>query len=302
MSRELIGKIAVAAGEANAARELLLCQLQNLAEQIKQTLGAVISYGASKEVYVEEWEDQEEELAGGVVAFLSYNAHGLWVSHALVPEQFGEFSMCTIASVDSAWLGRLAQQDVIDSLLTSIGQNVKARTAALSDALTEISAYLDQEMALLDTDLTDQQAALEAHPGDWMKARSEALTDPSNSVTRSCAHLETVMKRCLLELGSGAETDIEKRTAANLSRDLCRKLRESLPFKEGLQDLLQGADRAVKAIGVLRNQYGSAHGPSSSRQRVTVAEAQAANRIAGALAALFVDLTQQTKDHPGGVS
>ena len=135
-----------------------------------------------------------------------------------------------------------------------------------------------------------------------MKARSEALTDPSNSVTRSCAHLETVMKRCLLELGSGAETDIEKLTAANLSRDLCRKLRESLPFKEGLQDLLQGADRAVKAIGVLRNQYGSAHGPSSSRQRVTVAEAQAANRIAGALAALFVDLTQQTKDHPGGVS
>ena len=188
-----------------------------------------------------------------------------------------------ISKCSDAWLEKLSQKEVLDSLLSSIDRNVQSILETSDASRKTLESTLQSQSTQL---AKNHQKALKKIGEsrlleDWNLARDKIESDPSDSVTRSSSYIESVCRKILTEQKEPLPKTI---TTVSLVK-ACEKVLK-LQYAEAERDIKQiigGIKGVVGGIGALRTHFGTAHGKSPDDFEIDSHYARLANDSAAAV-------------------
>ena len=207
------------------------------------------------------------------------------------------YSVTDVDKCSTVWLRAIASPKVIESLLTSINDGLKATLLATATGVQTLSMTANVPLRDVDAGLID--AAKKLNFGNviqqWQQAQSALGVDASDAAARACRLLETLCKHILHAKGRPLPGD-------ESIQPLCKFALQSLtlsPEQQSSNDLRamgSGLITLVTSIGALRTHASTAHGTGPNRVPITFSQARLTVNAAGVLATFLMDaLLQQTR-------
>ncbi|MNJ52231.1 hypothetical protein D3C77_475560 [compost metagenome] len=173
-------------------------------------MGGLRYWARSVDISLDESFDSEGEITGHTVAFLSFDGRKLYVGSKDVPGSSWEEDPWTIHSLEEVhveWHRRLSANDVLNSLLKDLTQTLDWDFERTAPVVASLGQFVTLEKAEIDADLDKHFAENKVLFQSWVNARKCVATDPELSITLSCSHIETVLKKCLKAIGATGYED-----------------------------------------------------------------------------------------------
>lgn len=247
--------------------------------------------GNSATVTFDEILDLEGDPMGHTACYLAFTGKELMVGWMQVPRPSDEdlWSLCSLDRAGADMQRRLSDLNVLDSLLRDVGKNLEAEYEKTAPVVQSLSQFMTIEKAKIDSDIDEFFGNDSKLLDSWLKARKAVESDPELSITRSCSHVETVLKGCLKSLG---QTGYQKDPIEKLGSRVLDILKKSSVIDESTSQMLRGVGTFFLGIGTIRNAKSASHGKDDEYDPPTSDIAQTVNHLAG-VASVFV--MKQTK-------
>lgn len=287
MSDDGFAELAALSEKVRNEHRLLLEGLRTFERKLRDLVGGLRCRGVSDDVTFDEYFDHEGEIIGHIHGFLSFDGKELWVSFKEEPNPGFEESRWEYKPIDKIgadWQRKISDQKVLDSLVANLMLSLIAEFEKTAPVVQSLGQYLTIEKAEIDSDLDELFSGNTKLLESWVKARKSVETDPELSITRSCSHVETVLKGCLKSLG---ETGYLKDPIEKLGRKVLDILKKSSVIDEATFQMLQGVGTFFVGIGTIRNAQSASHGKDEEYVPPTSDLAQTVNHLAG-VASVFV--------------
>ncbi|WP_183152989.1 abortive infection family protein [Pseudomonas amygdali] len=287
MSDDGFAELAARSEKVRSEHRLLLDGLKSFEQKLVDLVGGLNCRGVSDDITFEEYFDQEDEIIGHVHGVLSFDGKELWVSfkeepHPGYEESYWEYK--PIEKIGTAWQRKVSDRKVLDSLVANMLVSLDAEYERTAPVVQSLGQYLTIEKAKIDSDLDELFSGNAKLLDSWLKARKAVQSDPELSITRSCSHVETVLKGCLKSLG---ETGYQKDPIEKLSSKVLDVLKKSSVIDEATNQMLRGVSTFFLGIGTIRNAKSASHGKDDEYIPPTSDLAQTVNHLAG-VASVFV--------------
>lgn len=242
--------------------------------------------GNSETIAFDEILDHEDEPIGHTACYLSFTGRELIIGWKQVPRpsEYDYWTFCSLEEAGTDMQRRVSDYKVLNSLVADLLRKLNREFLKTSSVVQSLSQFVTVEKAEIDADLDGLFSGSTMLADAWLKARSCVLTDPELSITLSCSHIETVLKRCLKSLG---ESGYEKEAVERLSTLTMKALRSSGAVDENTSQMLRGAATIFQCVGAARNDKSVSHGKNAGYVPPTSNLAQTINHLAG-VASVFV--------------
>ncbi|KVL93094.1 abortive infection family protein [Burkholderia stagnalis] len=246
--------------------------VRELALALRDAFGGMNVSGESAVVTVEDPEGRSAFPLGAYLQYANDQLLAVWnPTGAIIRGQLGEawarkhkYQAMRLETCPLPWLQRLLTQEVVASLIQSIGGDMDGREARVDAVMAEARALLSAESAQNDAEMTDSLTA----SGDenlsrlWQDAVDATRTDSADALTRCSRFLEAVCAKILRERG-------EELPADKSMGPLVKACQKSLTWPDAkeaeadVRQLLGGIQSICNGVGALRTHFGTAHGASS---------------------------------------
>lgn len=288
------GFAALGAQSAKARNEnlQLLQGLRAFEQKLLDLVDGLNVAGNSITVIFDEITDLEGDPSGHTACYLAFTGKGLTVGwkNVPLPSEIDYWSLCSLESAGPDMQRRLSDLSVLDSLLRDIGQNLEAEFQKTAPVVQSLSQFVTIEKAEIDSDLDELFSGTVNLLESWIKARKTVQTDPEQSITLSCSHVETVLKGCLKSLNA---TDYETLPIEKLARKTLGLLKAHSSIDTVTAEMVQGAITMSKSIGETRNFKSSSHGKNEGYVPPSSDLAQLANHLAGIVSVFVMKQTDR---------
>jgi hypothetical protein len=210
------------------------------------------------------------------------------------PELVGAYKIKTLAESPVEWLVALSKPGVVETLMSSIAEQLLATEERYQSAAAEISAQTRQAYASLSDDLESQasrigyQKVLE----DWRKAQVVDV-DPETAIALASTMLESVLRHMNSKWGLKMEPDATTAKLFSAVRKVAaRDVSPSLV--QDTETLLGGMQNVLTAVGGLRNKASIAHGRAEGHEKPTPSLARLTVNSAGVVGTFLMELIERT--------
>jgi hypothetical protein len=280
--------------QSRAKDQELRAGYKQLASHLEDASAGLEVTGASNNCSLERYGDDE-----AIYGYLFFDDTGLYVAYRSTEDDLAEasavssdptYSSESIDKCKAVWLRALAAPAILQSLINSITEAVRASVDADNEAVRALAATVNLPTRSLETAIVD--AAHKLSFGvvlrDWKEAQSALGVDAADAATRACRLLETLCKHILQKRNQPMPTD---QSIQKLFKSAVRSLNLN-PDQQSSEDLrlvASGMFSAVQGIGALRTHAGTAHGSAADRHEITFSEARLAVNSAGVLATFMMD-------------
>ncbi|KPY65374.1 MULTISPECIES: abortive infection family protein [Pseudomonas] len=287
MSDDGFAELAARSEKVRNENRLLLEGLKSFERKLVELVGGLNCTGASEHVTFEEFFDHENEIIGHTFGILFFDGKELWVNYVEEPHpgyDDSRWEYKPIGKIGTDWQRKVSDQKVRDSLIANLLISLDAEFEKTAPVVQSLSQFMTIEKAGIDSDLDELFSGNTKLLESWVKARKSVETDPELSITRSCSHVETVLKGCLKSLG---ETGYLKDPLEKLGRKVLDILKKSSIIDEATFQMLQGVGTFFVGIATIRNAKSASHGKDDEYVPPTSDLAQTVNHLAG-VASVFV--------------
>ncbi|MCK9715184.1 MULTISPECIES: abortive infection family protein [Pseudomonas syringae group] len=287
MSDDGFAELAARSEKVRNENRLLLDGLKSFERKLVELVGGLNCTGASEYVTFEEFFDHEDEIIGHTFGILFFDGKELWVNYVEEPHPGYEKSRWEYKPIEKIgidWQRKVSDQKVRDSLIANLLISLDAEFEKTAPVVQSLSQFMTIEKAEIDSDLDQLFSHNSKLLDSWVKARKSVETDPELSITRSCSHVETVLKGCLKSLG---ETGYQKDAIEKLGSKVLDILKKSSVIDEATSQMMRGVGTFFLGIGTIRNAQSASHGKDEEYVPPTSDLAQTVNHLAG-VASVFV--------------
>ncbi|WAB99738.1 abortive infection family protein [Pseudomonas putida] len=294
MREEGFAALAARSAQVRNEHRLLLEGLKAFEQRLLELVHGLAIRACSKHILLEEFNDNEGEPIGHIIGFMGFDGRELYVAAKEEPHPSWEDDNYTVHPVDQVgieWQRRLCHPDVLNSLLHELVVELDKDLHQTAPLVASLAHYGAVEKAKIDADIDayfDGTVLYEF----WLKARKAVDSDPELSITLSCSHLETALKKCLKMLGA---VDYEDEPVTGLMNKLMKRLRRGDVMDEHTKQMLNGALTVCHGIATNRNQKSVAHGKSEGYIQPTADLAQTLNHLAGVISVFVIKHTNLLK-------
>lgn len=287
MSDDGFSELAARSAKVRIEHRLLLEGLKSFERKLVELVGGLNCTGASDYVTFEEIFDHEDEIIGHTYGILFFDGKELWVNYVEEPNpgyEDARWQHKPIQKIYTDWQRKVSDPKVLDSLVTNLLISLDTEFEKTAPVVKSLAHYVTVEKAEIDSDLDELFSGNAKLLESWMKARKAIQTDPEQSITLSCSHVETVLKGCLKSLNAA---EYETLPIEKLARKTLGLLKADSAIDTVTAEMVQGAITMSKSIGETRNFKSSSHGKSEGYVPPSSDLAQLANHLAG-VASVFV--------------
>lgn len=290
MSDDGFSELAAKSEKVRNEHRLLLEGLRSFEQKLRELVGGLNCRGESGFVTFDEYFDHEGEVIGHIHGVLSFDGKKLWVGYKEEPhpdyeESYWEYK--PIETIRPDWQRLLSCQKVLNSLVANLLANLDAEYEKTAPVVKSLSQFVTIEKAAIDADLDEIFSVNRVLLDSWLKARKLVLSDPDQSITLSCLHIETVLKGCLKSLD---EKEYETYAIEKLIKRLLGVLRKSLLINAATSEMLQGIGTMCHGIGTLRND--TSHGKDEGYVAHSPELAQTVSHLAGVVSVFAMKQTE----------
>lgn len=261
-------------------RQVLLSQLKLFESKLLDFSGGLGCSGNSKTVTISTWHHEESGFSGGHVAWLFFDGVKLLVRTEGYSDSGHDFSHENheLDMAKPSWLALLSAPEYLESLVADLSRTLAEENCRYASANQWLTEFVTAENEVIDRDLEASFSPYSVLLESWGKARASVVSDPEDSIARSCAHLETVIKACLKRLG---DTGYETEALVKLINRVGNKLHDGQAVDSGVLQMLGGLKGIFHGIGTIRNSSSTAHGKNEGYTVPGVEVAQLINHLAG---------------------
>lgn len=297
MSNDGFAELAARSAEVRNEHRLLLEGLKSFEKKLVDLVDGLDCGGNSETVVFEHFTDSDGDSIAHTEGYLYFSGNQLIVvsKNELQSWDGTQWKQHYLEAVGPEWQRRLSNQKVLDSLVTDILRNLDNEYESTATVNKSLSQFVTVEKAEIDSDLDEFFGKIPTLLDSWLKARKSVLSDPEHSITRSCSHVETVLKGCLKALGA---SEYETLPIEKLMKKTLRLLKANSAIDSATAEMLQGAVSISKAIGETRNFKSSSHGKNDDYVPPTPDLAQLANHLAGVISVFVMNQTQMNQVAP----
>ncbi|MBX8508911.1 abortive infection family protein [Pseudomonas cichorii] len=297
MSSDGISELATRSAKVRSEHRLLLEGLKSFEKKLVDLVSGLGCGGNSVSVVFEQFTDSDGDPIAHSEGYLYFSGNQLIVISKSDPQSWGgtQWQQHALEAVGPEWQRRLSDQNVLDSLVADILKNLDDEYKSTAEMNKSLSQFVTVEKAEIDSDLDEFFGRSPSLLDSWMKARNSILGDPEESITRSCSHVETVLKGCLKALGA---SEYETLTIEKLMRKTLHALKANSTIDSATAEMLQGAVSMSKAIGETRNFKSSSHGKNDGYVPPKSDLAQLVNHLAGVISVFVMKQTQMNQVDP----
>lgn len=290
MSNDGFADLAARSAKVKNENLQLLQGLRVFEQKILDLVGGLGVSGNSETVAFDELLDLEGEPIGHTECYLAFNSKQLMIGWRDVPRPSDDdyWRLCSLEKAGADMQRRLSDQNVLNSLVADIGKNLEREFEKTTSVVQSLSQFLTIEKAEIDSDLDGLFSSNSMLLDSWLKARNTVLTDPEQSITLSCSHIETVLKGCLKTLGA---TEYETLPIEKLIRKTLGILKAENTLDSVTAEMIQGAITISKSIGETRNFKSSSHGKNEGYMPPSTDLAQLVNHLAGVVSVYVMKQT-----------
>ncbi|MBZ9782845.1 abortive infection family protein [Pseudomonas sp. REP124] len=290
MSNDGFAELAARSAKVKNENLQLLQGLKVFEQKILDLVGGLRVSGNSETVAFDEILDLEGEPIGHTACYLAFNSKELMIGWRDVPRPSDDdyWRLCSLEKAGTDMQRRLSDQNVLNSLVADIGKNLEREFEKTTSVVQSLSQFLTIEKAEIDSDFDGLFSSNSMLLDSWLKARNTVLTDPEQSITLSCSHIETVLKGCLKTLGA---TEYETLPIEKLIRKTLGILKAENTLDSVTAEMIQGAITISKSIGETRNFKSSSHGKNEGYIPPSTDLAQLANHLAGVVSVYVMKQT-----------
>ncbi|PYD33643.1 abortive infection family protein [Pseudomonas syringae] len=294
MSDDGFSELAARSERVRNEHRLLLEGLKSFEHKLVELVGGLNCTGASDYVTFEEFFDHEDEIIGHTFGILFFDGKELWVNYVEEPnpgyEEDSRWEYKPIEKIGADWQRKVSDQKVLDSLVGKLLISLDAEYEKTAPVVKSLGQFVTLEKAEIDSDLDDLFSGSAKLLQSWMKARKAVQTDPEQSITLSCSHVETVLKGCLKSLNA---TEYETLPIEKLARKTLGLLKADNAIDTVTAEMVQGAITMSKSIGETRNYKSSSHGKNEGYVPPSSDLAQLANHLAGVVSVFVMKQTDR---------
>ncbi|TFH79128.1 abortive infection family protein [Pseudomonas kribbensis] len=290
--------LAALSAKVRSERRILVERLKAFEKKLLEAAEGIGCYAYSKSVTLSTWDHEESGFSGGKAGWLAFDGEKLTVRTESYSDsgQESKYDEQDLDRVPPGWLIQLSAPRILDSLVVNISKTLEEEHTLFATANEWLTKFVAVEKALIDGDLEEN---FEQHPNlleSWQKARKTVESDPEDSITRSCSHLETVLKACLKQLG---DTGYETLSVDKLNSRVMRKLRDAGIVDGGALQALTGLGTIFHGIATIRNSSSTAHGRIGGYFPPGIDVAQFINHLAGCGSAFVLRQTAKILEGKG---
>lgn len=290
MNEDGFAVLAARSARFRKERRLLLEGLKAFEQKIIEMVDGLGYQGSSKDVVLAQFTDYEFGPVGHTVGYLWFNGSKLFVACRDEPHQpwDDEYAIHEVEEVDVEWQRRLSDPEILESLLQDLIATLDEEIDKTAPLVASLSQFVAVEKAQIDADV---DAVFDDNPilyESWVRARQAVTSDPELSILLSCSHLETVLKRCLKQLGGEGYED---EPVERLMSKAIKLLREAGTIDGATQQMLNGASTICHGVAAIRNRKSIAHGKNEGYVQPTPELAQTLNHLAGVVSVFVMKHT-----------
>jgi hypothetical protein len=284
--------------EVKARDEELRIGFKQLESSLAEASGGLEICGKSENCCLERYGDDE-----AIYGYLFFDRFGLRVAYRSTEDDMSDiwddpshgnaepvYSVESLDKCHPVWLRALAVPSLIESLMNSITDAVRADVEANKEAVRVLAGTVNFPTRSLETALIDVAEKLDFPVvlQDWKSAQSALGVDAADAVTRACRLVETVCKHILGRRNQPMPSDqvIQKLFKA-AAKSL--KLSPDQQSSDDLRTIATGMSTTVHGIGALRTHSGTAHGGTPDRHEITFTQARLAVNSAGVVATFLME-------------
>lgn len=278
MSEDGFAELAARSARVKNENLLLLYGLRAFEQKLLELVEGLGCGGNSETVAFGEILDHEEEQIGHTECYLAFTGRELKIGWKEVPSpcDYNHWTFCSLEEIDTDMQRRISDPSILNSLVADLLQNLDREFLKTTSVVQSLAQFVTVEKAEIDADLDGRFSGNTELLNSWLKARRLVLPDPDQSISLSCTHIETVLKKCLNILGDEGYGNypIEK-----LLKRLLGVLRSSSTIGPAASEMLQGVGTMFHGIGTLRNE--TSHGKDDGYVANSPELAQTVNHLAG---------------------
>ncbi|MCS0026999.1 abortive infection family protein [Vibrio alginolyticus] len=280
--------------QLNGKYQLVTDKLRNFEAELSQHLPDINVGGYSVNVTLEH--ATEDEWTYGYMYFsdgqLQVASRSTYDDYAdamdKIPEEHRSFNCHKIYEIPNEWKIALANDKILDSLISSIERNLAMELDSAERASTSLVNLFNAETEHIDNSVKELLGGNEHLLRQWIKAKASVYTDPAESITRSSSYLESV---CRLVLESKGAALPKTKDMTNLINAAVNEINLSTYPEEtnDVKKLISGVKSMFSAIGAVRTHAGTAHGSSSTDLDPDVDLAMLVNNSAAAVSIFLLN-------------
>ncbi len=293
MSDEGFAALAAQSAKVRNEHRLLLEGLRSFERRLLDLVSGIRCQAESDIFTFEEFIDSEGEVNGIIQGYLFFDGKELAIGSKEEPSPSWDpayWSVCSLVKAGVEWQRKVSDQKVLDSLVANLLVNLNAEYDKTAPVVQSLAQFTTIEKAEIDSDLDELFSGNATLLESWMKARKAVQTDPEQSITLSCSHVETVLKGCLKSLNA---TEYETLPIEKLARKTLGLLKADNAIDTVTAEMVQGAITMSKSIGETRNFKSSSHGKNEGYVPPSSDLAQLANHLAGVVSVFVMKQTDR---------
>ncbi len=285
-----IGSIQSKAKLVGKNRKAIQDKFSKIENGLKDACNGISFYGGtSKDIGLDRFEHMERHgclsFHKGVLSFTYYDISDgeRQIVNFVDGQIFYKEETKHISECSDAWLEKLSQKEVLDSLLSSIDRNLQSILETSDASRKTLESTLQSQSTQLAKNHKEElkQIGESRLFEDWNLARDKIESDPSDSVTRSSSYIESVCRKILTEQKEPLPKTI---TTVSLVK-ACEKVLKlkNAEAERDIKQIIGGIKGVVGGIGALRTHFGTAHGKSPDDFEIDSHYARLANDSAAAV-------------------
>lgn len=290
MNEDVFAALAARSARVRTEHRMLLQGLMAFQGRLQELVDGLSIRGYSKDVFLDEVNDSNGDPIGHTIGYLYFDGSRLNVAarDEPCPAWDEDFKMYSIIEVGIDWQRRLSDPEVLHSLVQNLVSTLDEDIEKTAPLVASLAQFITVEKAQIDADVDAQFDGNLQLYDSWVKARKAVSIDPELSITLSCSHIETVLKKCLKTLGAEGYEDDAIGTLISKSVKL---LNEANPLDDATRQMLGGASSICHGIATIRNRKSVAHGKNEDYVRPTSDLAQTLNHLAGVVSVFVMKHT-----------
>lgn len=298
MNEDRFAELAARSAQVRTEHRMLVEGLQAFERRLQELVTGLSIRGCSKDVLLDEMNDRDGDPIGHTIGYLFFDGKRLNVAAKDEPSASwaDDFKIHLFADVGIDWQRRLSDPEVLHSLLQDLVSTLDEDIEKTAPLVASLAQFITVEKAQIDADVDAHFDGNSQLYESWVKARKAVSVDPELSITLSCSHIETVLKKCLKTLG--AEGYDEDAIGTLISKSV-KLLNEERPLDAATRQMLSGVASICHGIATTRNRKSVAHGKSEDYVQPTSDLAQTLNHLAGVVSVFVMKHTAAVKSGTG---
>lgn len=294
MHKDGFAALAARSTRVRSEHRMLFQGLQAFEQRLQELVAGLNVRGCSKSVCLDERNDSDGDPIGHTIGYLFFDGKQLYVASQDEPgaRSADDIEVHCIVDLGIEWQRRLSDPEVLHSLLQDLAKTLDEDIEKTAPLVASLAQFITVEKAQIDSDLDAEFDGNSQLYESWLKARKAVSVDPELSITLSCSHIETVLKKCLKTLG--AEGYDEDAIATLISKSV-KRLNEARPLDAATRQMLNGVASICHGIATTRNRKSVAHGKSEDYVQPTSDLAQTLNHLAGVVSVFVMKHTAAVK-------